>query len=270
MVQCEPDPITVQEEMVMKCAMMVILVLGMLLTSVAYAIQVDPTGGWDQYWDFSTDASLPASLAAGATVSLTGSPGLAEISGGMYQFGENSVSANSSFAWAGTQFNANANWTFDIKFRLTGPNRDRYNFYGYVRIPTAGRDMAWNFDVGSSYYSPSGLYFRQHDASWSTKINDDYSGWHVIRVTHDANAGYVRLWLDDVDDAFRNNAYGAMVNYGYDGFGMGGGTGAGPKNWEIDYIRFADEYVAGAPIPEPITLSLLAIGVVGVLSRKRR
>ena len=50
--------------------------------------------------------------------------------------------------------------------------------------------------------------------------------------------------------SFANLTTGTFTNYGYTGMAFGGGTGSGPKNWEIDYIRFADEYLGSAPAPD--------------------
>lgn len=234
----------------MRSLVLTIVVVTLVTNATVFGSKVDPSGGWDVLWEFSSDASLPATLAYGASISLTGNPALAEISDGSYRFGENSAyPADSAFNWPGMYFNADAPWTFDIKFRLTGPNRERYNFYGYVRIPGQSKDMVWNWDVGADLQNPDGLYLSQHDAGWSTKIFDEYDDWHVLRVTHHYDAAKVILYLDDANEPFRNNSYGAMVDYGYDGFGIGGGTDAFPKNWEIDYIRYADEPVFGAPGP---------------------
>lgn len=246
-----------EEESMVKVSASMVLVVGVLVTGVAYGAQVDPSGGWDQAWEFDTDTPLPATLAAGAEVSLSGTPTVAEISGGTYKFG-NSASANSSFTWAGTNYNGDAAWTFDMRFRLTDVNRERYNLFGWASIPMANKQMMWNFDDGTA--APAdGLYFHQHDAWWSTKISDAWNGWHVARITHDPNTAKVRVWFDYADEALRNNSYGAMNDYDYDGFAFGGGTGAAPKNWEIDYIRFADEYVPGPPIAEPTTAGLLVV-----------
>ena len=254
----------------MKVLVSMVLVVGVLAISAAYGAQVNPAGGWDNAWEFDTASSLPTTLADGASVSLNkAGASVAEISGDTYKFYDSSTTGvMSTFNWVGSNFDEGAAWTFDIKFRIPAGNTAlRYNFYGSVRMPSKNKDMVWNFDHGST---GDGLYYRQHDTSWSSKISDEPSGWHVLRVTHDVGAGYVRLWLDDVDAAFRNNAYSSMVNYGYDGFTIGAQTSGIKKNFEIDYIRFADEYVAGAPIPEPMTVTLLMAGCVGMLARRKR
>ena len=69
----------------------------------------------------------------------------------------------------------------------------------------------------------------------------------------------MRFFLDDNDTSFANLSSGTFVNYGYSGMAFGGGTGAGPKNWEVDYVRFSDENLTGAG-SEPLTLSCLAFG----------
>ena len=37
-----------------------------------------------------------------------------------------------------------------------------------------------------------------------------------------------------------------------------------------DVVRGADEFIFGPAIPEPMTMSLLALGGLGVLARRRR
>ena len=235
----------------MKKLVPMVVVAALLFSSAAFAEKVDPVGGWDQVWSFDTDATLvpgvPATLAGGASVSLNkAGASVAEISGGTYKFYDSDTTGvMSTFNWAGSNFDEDAAWTFDIKFRIPAGNTAlRYNFFGYIRMPGAGKDMTWNFDHGST---GDGLYYRQHDTTWSTKISNETSGWHVLRVAHDVSAAFVRLWLDDVDAAFRNNAYTVMVDYGYDGFAIGAQSSGIKKNFEIDFIRFADEYVPGAP-----------------------
>ena len=225
------------------------------LTEAAQTGGVEPVEGWDHLWHFNDDLALPASLNAGAEATVSGEPGFGRICEGVYEFSQASGgdSSSSAFEWAGSHFDADAAWTFDMKFRLSGANRDRYNLFGWVHLLSQSRDMVWNFDGGADYENPDGLYFRQHDSTSSTKVSDDWEGWHILRVTHDVDEGKVRLWLDDEAEALRNNAYSAMVNNGYDGFAFGGGTLAAPKNWQIDFIRFADEYVPGPPVVAPAT-----------------
>ncbi|MCC7350907.1 MAG: PEP-CTERM sorting domain-containing protein [Phycisphaerales bacterium] len=94
----------------------------------------------------------------------------------------------------------------------------------------------------------------------------DLSQYHTYRVATDG--GTYSLWIDDMNTPVVSNATldpntGNPSMY----FGDGGGDPQGSTSW--DYIAWN---VNGAPVavPEPATLSILALGTLALVNRRKR
>ena len=147
---------------------------------VTYA--VGPADGWDVLWDFNDPCSvLPVgdtSVGNGAVINpqLTADDTVT-IADGVYRHNDDG-GVNSWFSWPNTYFDGDTDWTFDMKFRMTGENRQRYNLYGWVAVPYSGRAVAWNFDRNSNFGAD--LWQWRNDAFSVNLRSGEALDWHVF------------------------------------------------------------------------------------------
>jgi len=105
-----------------------------------------------------------------------------------------------------------------------------------------------------------GLQWEQDNVANDTFISvDNASDFHVFRVAFDSTAGKFQIWRDGtlVGQDFTTG----IALTGYKRLIIGDGSSDGSGTADIDYIRW-DMTGAYAPVPEPISMLLLAVGAL--------
>jgi hypothetical protein len=97
----------------------------------------------------------------------------------------------------------------------------------------------------------------------------DVSQFHTYRITSQAGAGNVKLYIDDNPVAAASGTLdGFGTAGGPSGIFMGDVTSSSTADWTIDYARWTNQG-AFAAVPEPASIALALIGLPLVLRRKR-
>jgi hypothetical protein len=257
---------------------MVMAVAALALASQVYAT---PSG----YWQFNEGANgsgstgaaaagtvLTNSVSGGINGSVTTSSGVSyvcpdssnpsnlalELTGGYATF-SNNVAYNLS---------ENSDYTIEImvKVNAASPDGDPTNWIinkDYANSSNHGWGLGWNDSTGKAFVNISGTQVDSTSA-----INDGQ--WHSIVVTHAANSATYTLYIDRAAQATLSTGLGAVSNGN-----LLLGTGYGwqtPRCFygDLDEFRITTAVLSTSQfVPEPATLGLLGLGLMGLLRRKR-
>ena len=97
---------------------------------------------------------------------------------------------------------------------------------------------------------------------WFTNIRGDE--WHVYRMTYDN--GTINVYVDNDTNPLKTFATGGPPDTN-NGVEFGDRSPWEGRTFEVDYVCFTTQEAA-VPVPEPMTLSLLALGGLAVLRRR--
>lgn len=138
------------------------------------------------------------------------------------------------------------------------------SFRGQVGIlaPTGGGDFTLAINADGADLGAG--------VSWGTDLFDGVTYRAVI--SWNAATGESRLWVDPVDMSSPNVSHlGGSTGSLIDAFALVQGTSAGYNGRQaIDNLIIADSFDEALGVPEPGSLSLLLLGVLGLAARRRR
>jgi hypothetical protein len=164
----------------------------------------------------------------------------------------------------------------DITFLPSG-SVGQITFAGGTWTETASANLAGNvFLSGASYAAPSGgIPGGQNPVSWTGQFLSDTPGtsiqWQWAAAVYTQFSG--NLALADVKPVDANNVAPwsnsdhAGTPEAYKSFVIGGARGGGGSNFTGSYSGTAS--VPTAPVPEPVSISVLGVGLVALARRKR-
>ena len=168
--------------------------------------------------------------------------------------------------WKSHDFSAG--FTIEARVKVLLPAGRTEGVYGSTSIAGAGSDLgtandAW-LNIGANK-----LWWASGTPSQIGSDADNTDGFHRFRLAVDDSTGNISVWRDGVLQA--ENLPDLYAGAGYKRLYLGDISGRTAGTVEFDYVRFT----AGAftPVPEPGTVLLLAVGLIGLLAyawRKRR
>jgi hypothetical protein len=167
-------------------------------------------------------------------------------------------SGNAGQLWPAQGFSYANGYTLEAKLKIISQDTGADAVFSLVAIPSGTSNFA-ALGVGSTKSEWAGT-------SW-TQTNTD--AFHVFRVAQSPGAASYTVWRDGV---VLSTELGAALVYSQGPqlyFGDGASTYGGTV--DVDYLRLTTG--AYAPTPEPSTMVLLAMGLVGLLAyawRKRK
>lgn len=171
-----------------------------------------------------------------------------------------SMDAGALFMESQTWSNPTA-YTIEVRIKIDSEYADKQGaFFNFAAGPAVQDTLLWSIGASSVKTNATvGSY-----GSWTTQSTaDNTDGFHTFRIAHDAGTGVFQMWRDGVqiatDLGYSNFSY---PNYMY----FIGGTGDIGGSGQIDYFRWTTG--AHSPVPEPMTLILLAGGAVAMYRRK--
>ena len=152
---------------------------------------------------------------------------------------------------------------------------DQYNLYVY-------NDGAGQPNTVGAFVANAGV--GNHN-SLDDRHNPPTAGWHHVAMVRDRTNDKLRLYIDgslakegidpagalDVDDTGTHN-----LIVGGNFFDTGAGAIQRPYQGTLDFVRISNTALAPEdfqmvdPVPEPGSLALLLMGVLGLLVRRRR
>ena len=164
----------------------------------------------------------------------------------------------SSTEWPGHPINDSTGWTVEFRVRIgteTAPGKAANGAFG-LTTNDGSTNAGQPFGVGQSKFGAFGNVFDTSDNT------DDF---HVFRLAQDLSDATTYAWRDGVPVG---SYAGFQYNYGTPEMYWGDGSGdIGGPTVLVDYVRFTPG--AFEPVPEPMSMMLLAWGAVPWLRRKR-
>lgn len=147
-------------------------------------------------------------------------------------------------------------------------------FAGYDINPytaTAGANTGFHLwgPTANTFYNPQGVVGGNYNLPFGTNISGAASAF--FRPGGGTNVG-LQMNLNSTQNCigfrFANENNGGQIHFGWARLSFGAALGT------RSIIEYAYDDVAGTPvqacIPEPTTLGLLALGAIGLVSRRRR
>ena len=157
----------------------------------------------------------------------------------------------------GAEMSYTAGWTIETKLRVNAGTGD----YGAITIGTVLPGSFYDFlNLGTNETSWS--RFGDNVVLDSSSNSDDY---HVFRLAQLPGENSLSVWRDG---DLVGSGLAATKDVGTTASWLEVGDVGG--SWsdadvDVDYLRFTSG--AWAPVPEPTTLTLLAVGLIGLLAR---
>lgn len=109
----------------------------------------------------------------------------------------------------------------------------------------------------------NGLYYQTETTPYHSM--DSASAFHTYRFAYVASE---KMWYSYVDGNLVSQAGKLGATSSNEGISFGQLFSASAAEWEIDYLRW-DTDGAYAPVPEPATMGLLAVGGAAAMLRRR-
>ena len=181
--------------------------------------------------------------------------------------------AGTGYLWADSILGTNSIGgvhTMEVRFRVNersvgGFGLEMRNWRAY------DPDATWGF-----FLAGTDITLKLGSGDHVITLGDDWwdGDYHTIRLCLDphvgtSNDGEWWLYFDGAQEYYAN---GVVGNYRTSDVLRTGGVGNTGGNWDYDYIRVVEGQLVHteAIIPEPVTLTLLGLGGLAVLLRRRR
>ena len=206
---------------------------------------------WEKYFD--GDASV-----SGGTLTVT-TPGT--HGGSDVNFQEYRQPGGAGNPWNGSS----SGNTVEVKINSIS-NAAGYDWAGGLAIGTGVHD--YGIVIGEHYISANVTQTNSTPADYSIVLND---APHILRfTTNDADDGQLNLYVDGNTTPAKtwtgNNP--AVTTNNRLAFGDLGNSSNGTVVW--DYIQWTNDGAFAPAVPEPASLSLLGLGSLALIGRRRR
>lgn len=167
------------------------------------------------------------------------------------------------WGYADAGFSAATGWTIDTRIDVSADNSASQYFSVVIDEPGEGL-IQLRASKGSV------VVYGEGSGPLGGTVPVDLTGeFHVLRLTRSGDN--VRLYVDDAADPLVDATYSISTIYGGNRLLFGKVDSGTSGLYEVDYINVdTTQAIQEAPIPEPATAGLLALGGVMTLLRRRR
>lgn len=174
------------------------------------------------------------------------------------------ISSATDQIWAQSGITYETGYTIETRVRVN--STDPLASYGTVYVQASTGDnvaTSWlNLDASEQSWGYSTL-------ALPSVVNDNSDGFHIFRIAKEANTSSFSVWRDEVliyteiGSGYNNLTLNHLVLGDKSTTVLGGSI-------DYDYLRFTAGAFAPMEVPEPTTLTLLALLAVGGLVLRRK